>query len=165
MNVSMFVRSHVERCLADMLGVCRVPADRDGDYYFRSGSAACYVRVEDQDPVIVRVFAVAATGASRSAKPLAEINEVNSRSHSAWVRWASDQVVVGQALIADSVTVQALDQACRAVVRVANDIGALIAAVFGGATPFAAGGQDATPVSGGGRLSSSKIPMSLAMVP
>jgi hypothetical protein len=34
------------------------------------------------------------------------------------------------------------------VVRVANDIGAMIAAVFGGATPFTAGGQDVTPASG-----------------
>jgi T3SS (YopN, CesT) and YbjN peptide-binding chaperone 1 len=147
-NVSVFVRSYVERCLADMLGVCRVPADQDGDYFFRSGSAACYVRVEDQDPVIVRVFAIAATGVSRSAKLLAEINEVNSRSRSAWATWAAGQVVVSQTLPAESVTVHALDQVCGSVVRVANDIGTMIAAVFGGATPFAAGGQDATPVSG-----------------
>jgi hypothetical protein len=147
-NVSVFVRSHVERCLADMLGACRVPADQDGDYFFRSGSAACYVRVEDQDPVIVRVFAIAATGVSRSAKLLVEINEVNTRSRSAWVTWAAGQVVVSQAPTAESVTVQTLDQACGAVVRVANEIGAVIAAMFGGATPFTACGQDVTPVSG-----------------
>lgn len=62
--------------------------DQDGDYFFRSGSAACYARVEDQDPVIVRVFAI---GVSHSAKLLhvAEINEVNSHSGSAWVTWAA----------------------------------------------------------------------------
>jgi hypothetical protein len=56
--------------------------------------------------------------------------------------------VASQALTAESVTVQALDLACGAVVRLANDIGAMIAAVFGGATPFAVGGQDGKPVSG-----------------
>ena len=30
-NVSVFVRSHVERCPTDMLNVYRVPADQDGD--------------------------------------------------------------------------------------------------------------------------------------
>ena len=136
-NVSVFVRSHVERCLADMLGACRVPADQDGEYFFRSGSAACYVRVEDQDPVIVRVFAIAATGVSRSAKLLAEINEVNTSSRSTWVTWAAGQVVVSQALTAESVTVHALDQSCGAVVRVANDIGSMIAAVPGRSRPVA----------------------------
>jgi hypothetical protein len=33
------------------------------------------------------------------------------------------------------------------VVRVANDIDGMIAAVFGGATPFPAGGQDVTPAT------------------
>jgi hypothetical protein len=83
MNVSVFIRSHVERRLAEMLRVCRVPADQDGDNFFRSGTAACYVRVDDQDPVIVRVLAIGATGVSRSAKLLAEINEVNTRSGTA----------------------------------------------------------------------------------
>jgi hypothetical protein len=147
-NVSVFVRSHIERCPTDMLNVYRVPADQDGDCIFRPGSAACYVRVGDQDSVIVRVFAIAMTGVSCSAKLPAEINQVNSRSRSSWVTWAAGQVVVSQALTAESVTAQALDQACGAVVRVANNVGGMIAAVFGGATPFMAGGQDATPVSG-----------------
>ncbi len=55
--------------------------------------------------------------------------------------------MVRQALLAESVTVHALDQACGVVVRVANDTGTMIAAVLGGATPFMAGGQDAMPVS------------------
>jgi hypothetical protein len=37
-----------------MLGVCRVAADEDGDYYFRFGPAACYVRVDDQDLALAR---------------------------------------------------------------------------------------------------------------
>jgi Putative bacterial sensory transduction regulator len=147
MNVSVFVRSHVERCLADMLGVCRVPADQDGDYFFRSVTVACYVRVDDQDPVIVRVFAIAVTGVSPSAKLLAEINDVNSRSRTAWTTWETGQVVVTQVLTAEAVTIHALDQACDSVVRVANDIGGMIAAVFAGITPFAVAANPGTAVS------------------
>ena len=147
MQVSVFVRSHVERCLADMLGVCRVAADQDGDYYFRSGTAACYVRVDEQNPLMIRTFAIAASGVPRSAKLLTEINAINVHSRSAWVTWAGAQVLVSQVMTPESVTVETLDQACRAVVTIANDIGAMIAAVFGGSTPFAPG-QDATQVSG-----------------
>ena len=94
------------------------------------------------------MLAIATTGVSRSARLLAEINQVNSRSRSSWVTWAAGQVLVSQALTGESVTAQALDQASGAVVRVASDVGGMIAAVFGGATPFRAGGQDATPVGG-----------------
>jgi Putative bacterial sensory transduction regulator len=149
-NVSVFVRSHVERCLADMLGVCRVAADDDGDCFFRSGSATCYVRVEDEVPVVVQVYAIAATQVGRSARLLAEVNEVNACSRSAWVTWASGQVVVCQVMTAESVTAGSLGQACGAVAMIANDIGGMIAAVFGGSTPFSSGGQDVTSASGDG---------------
>jgi hypothetical protein len=91
-----------------MLGVCRAPADEDGDYFFRAGLAACYVTAEGGDPVMVRVFAIAATGVKRSARLLAEVNEINARGRSAWVTWAHGQVVVSQAMTAVSVTAESL---------------------------------------------------------
>ena len=44
------VRSHVERCLQDIWQVCRVAVDDDGDYPFRAGVAACWVRVDSRTP-------------------------------------------------------------------------------------------------------------------
>jgi hypothetical protein len=45
-------------------------------------------------------------------------------------------VVVEQALHADGVDRETLSQACSAVGSVADDIGAMVAAVHGGTTPF-----------------------------
>ena len=71
-----WLRSHVERLLQDEWGVCRVVPDADGDYPYRSGTAACWVQVLDYERPMVRVFAHAAVGIPRSArkatKPWAE---------------------------------------------------------------------------------------------
>ena len=135
MNNAMFVRSHVERCLQDAWGVCHLETDGDGDYPFHVGSAACYVRV-DPDGALVRVFAVAVNGVRSTGKLLAEINDINVRSRTAYVILADDQVLVTQTVAPEGCSAETLEQACDAVSTVANDVGGMIAAVFGGSTPF-----------------------------
>jgi hypothetical protein len=133
-----WLRSHVERLLQDEWGVCRVVADADGDYAYRSGTAACWVQVLDYERPMVRVFAHAAIGIPRSAKLLGELNDIQNRAMTATVRWYDDAVLVHQTLSPHGLNRKALRQAMHAVGGVADDIGLLLAGVFNGSTPFPA---------------------------
>jgi hypothetical protein len=139
----VFVRSHVERCVQDALGVCRPVTDDDGDWPFRVGTAACFVRLHVNEHPMVEVFAVAAHGVRRSARLLTEINDVNARTRTARVVHACEQVLVTQTMLASACTSETLSQACQSVSHVANDMGVMIAVVFGGGTPFPAELKDA----------------------
>ena len=86
-NAGHLVRSHVERCLQDIWQVCRVPFDEEGDYPFRAGAAACWVRVDDHIPVLVRVFGHAVVDVKRSAGLLRELNDLNSRARTTSTAW------------------------------------------------------------------------------
>ena len=138
MSEMLWVRSHVERLLQDEWQVCRVSPDADGDYGFRNGTAACWVRVLDADQPMVRVFAHAACGVRRTAKLLTELNEIQNRALTASVMWTGECVVVGQTISAVGLTGPVLGQAMAAVGGIADEVGVLIAGVFGGSTPHEA---------------------------
>jgi hypothetical protein len=139
MSELMWVRSHVERLLEDEWDLCRVQADDDGDYPFRRGTAAGWVTVLDSEPITVRVFAHAAHGIKASAKLFRELNDINTRLLTARVTWGSSGVVlVAQTVSAVDLTRPVLAQAIDAVGGVANDIGPLLAGMFGGTTPYPA---------------------------
>jgi hypothetical protein len=130
------LRSHVERCLQDIWEVCRVSTDADGDYPFTRGTAQCFLRVERGDPQLVRVFAYAVLDVRRSAKLLAELNDINGRCRTVSVSWHASAVMVEQVVHINGVRRSTLHQACEAVGSVADDIGAMLAAVFDGRTPI-----------------------------
>ena len=132
------LRSHVERCLQDLWEVCQVPTDCDGDYPFARGSATCFVRVERGDPQLVRVFGYAAVDLRRSAKLLAELNEISGRCRAVSVSWHAGAVIVEQVIHVNGVRRSTLTDACDSVASVANDIGTMLATVFSGRTPIEA---------------------------
>ena len=137
MNEIDWFRSHVERCLQDGWEAPRVVQDGDGDYPFRFGTAACFVSITvGEVPTFVRVWAMAALEVKKSAKLLAELNEINARTLTARIHWADGSVVVEQMLIAEAVSTESLDQACHAVGTLADHCGSLIAAGFAGRTPY-----------------------------
>ena len=138
MSEMVWVRSHVERLLQDEWEVCRVEADPDGDYGFRNGTAACWVRVLDADQPMVRVFAHAVCGVRRSAKLLTELNDIQNRALTASVMWTGECVVVAQTISAVGLTGPVLAQAMASVGGIADEVGVLIAGMFGGSTPFEA---------------------------
>lgn len=97
-----------------------------------------FVRLELTDPMMVRIWVIAAaTETPRTAKLMYELNDVNVRSRNAWASWSNGFVYVEQALHLKSLTRSSLREALEAVGKVANDIGGMIAAVYGGSTPFA----------------------------
>lgn len=148
MSERQWIRSHVERLLQHEWEVCRVQPDGDGDYFFRSGTAACWVSVLDTEPVMVRVFAHAATGLRPTLRLLRELNDIERRALSASIVLERDTVVVSQTISPIGLSGAVLRQAMHCVAGVADDIGLLLAGVFGGATPFPAqpqeSAQDAT---------------------
>jgi hypothetical protein len=129
------VRSHVERCLQDIWEV-RIPeVDEEGDYPFKTKVCVGWVRVEPMPPVMVRVFAHAAYEVKPSAALYKEINTLNARSRLATVSWSSGVVSVHAALPAEPLDRPSLRLALDMVSSVADDIGELTAAVFGGHSP------------------------------
>ena len=149
MTELVWIRSHVEQLLEALWGVCRIHPDDDGDYPFRRGTAACWVSVLPTAPVMVRVFAQAVSGLKPSLRLFAELNDIERRALSCSVVLEGDTVVVAQTLSPVGLTAPVLEQALTAVAGVADDIGALLAAVFGGQTPHPVGpltdSEDAAP--------------------
>ncbi len=133
-----WITAQVECLLQDEWGVCRVRRDADGDYPFRAGTAAAWVGVIDTEPVMVRVFAHAAYGLKPTAALLRELNEIQLRALSASVALSGGTVIVSQTLSPHGLTRKTLRQALRAVGGVADDIGLLLAGMYGGSTPFPA---------------------------
>lgn len=133
-----WIRSHVELLLAEEWQLCRVPVDSDGDWFYCRGTAACWVSVIDTAPVMVRVFAHAARDLKRSLKLLSELNDIERRALSVSVVLEYGTVVVSQTVSPVGLTRPVLAQAVNAVGGVADDIGLLLAGMFGGATPFPA---------------------------
>jgi hypothetical protein len=138
MSEIMWIRSHVNCLLQDEWDACCVVTDGDGDFPFRSGTAACWVQVMDTEPVMVRVFAHAAVGVRSSLKVLRELNEIQGRTVSATVTLQSGIVFVSQTISPIGLTQPVLAQALQAVSTIADDIGGLLALMYGGTTPFIA---------------------------
>jgi hypothetical protein len=129
-------RSFVEQILEEAWNQPRVVADKDGDYLFRFGTAACFVRVEPGPPMAIRVVARAAEGIRRSAKLLTELNDLNATARSVSTYWFANAVYVDRAVDAGGVNEETLLQACTEVGQAADNIGPLIAGLFDGTTPF-----------------------------
>lgn len=132
----VLLRSHLERCLQDVWGTQELMTDGDLDYPFRHGTAMCWVSILDGPVPGVRVFAHAAQELGTGAKLLREVNELNARSCWAKVAFHDGTVMVATDLHWAAVDRLALEQAIDAVGQIANDIGSLLAGVYGGATPF-----------------------------
>lgn len=136
MTEYVWFRSHVELLLQEIWGRHDLIVDDDGDFPFRVGTAAAWVKVEDGSPMAVRVFAHAALEVKRTAKLLTELNSVTTRSRFGSVYWSCGVVVCEYALPAEAVDTNSLQGVCGLVAGQASDLGPMLAAVFGGQTPF-----------------------------
>lgn len=138
MSKQKWFHSYVEECLREIWKPRAPEPDSDGDYVFRRGTACGYVRSEAGPPRLVRVFAYAAIEVPRSAKLLTELNDIDGRCRAVSVSWHHGAVIVEHVILAKGVKPKTLHIACKSVGGVAEDIGAMIATVYGGRTPFAA---------------------------
>ena len=135
-QMTRMLRSHVERALQEIWGDQDLNTDDDADYPFRSETSMCWVSIIEGEQPAVRVFALAANGVPRSRKMLTELTELNFRSRWTSISWDGGAIVVDTAIHWMSVDKPAIERALLSVATVADDIGVMVAAVFGGATPF-----------------------------
>jgi hypothetical protein len=133
---AVWLRAYVEKLLREAADDRPVQADEDGDFPFPWGTAMGWVQVVDGDPPLVRVMAHAAYGLRPTAALRKEIDEINARATYAKVFLSGGHLVVTYAMPAESLSVSMLQRATVHVGSVAEDIGGLAAAVFGGQTPF-----------------------------
>lgn len=111
--------------------------DDDGDIPFRSGTAACWVRVHGSRRAMrVEVFAQVVQGVKPTAQLLRELNECNALMVYGWIYETNGSVVVEQSIDVDGLNGRTLRRACNAVGAVADDMGSLLAAMFDGTTPY-----------------------------
>jgi hypothetical protein len=141
-------RSHVQRCLQDVWECSELVTDADGDYPYRDGTAACWVSVRTGPKPGVRVFAYAAVEVKRTARLLTEVNELNSRSRWARIFWESGTVMVAADIPWTAVDRPTLAHYTQTVGSVADDIGKMLAVVYGGSTPFPAETDEETQPAG-----------------
>lgn len=136
MNIEItWLRAYVEKLLRES-GLEGVEADDDGDYPFRWGTAACWVRIQERPFVRVEVFAHVVHGVRPSARLLREINDANRRAVGGRVYEWDGSVLAAQSVHAHGLQSDTLVQACVGVGTVADDLGALLAAMFDGQTPY-----------------------------
>ena len=138
MGKKVWFRAFVERLLMAQFDTCELVVDVDGDVPFRDGSAACWLSIETRPAMAVRVWGIAADGIRPTAAALREVNDLNERAGLAKVTLVGGRVVVEVRLPADQVSARSLSRACGHVVGMADEVGVLFAAVFGGSTPFPA---------------------------
>lgn len=135
-QIETMLRSHVEAVLREIWEQSELVVDADGDYPFRSETAACWVRVLGGDEPSVQVFAHAACDVPRSVKMLAEVNEVNRRARWTKLFWSNGYIVSEASLHWTVVDRAGLERLMGATVAMCDDVGPMIAAVFGGTTPL-----------------------------
>lgn len=142
MSVQMWARSHVERLLQEEWQTCKLVQDPDGDYPWRGRTAHCWVGIQksDNEPLVI-VNAHAATKVKKSYKLLNELNEIQCKTP-AVIHWCRGVVWVTATTSSVGLTRSVLSDLMRHVEGIADDIGPMIAAVYGGSTPHEPRGDE-----------------------
>jgi hypothetical protein len=112
-------RPHVVRCLQYLWDVERVRPDADGDYPYRTGTAACYIGLDDGEPTVVKAVALAVVNVKKSTRLLAKLNDVNAHCWTAHFHWVGGAVIVEQTVLANSLDRRSLTYAGQSVAQVA----------------------------------------------
>ena len=141
-----WVRAYVEKLLRVGLTGPPVP-DADGDYPFRWGTAACWVRICEEPFLRVEVFAHAALGVKGSVALLRELNDLTAGLLRGRVYVRDGVVVMEDNIPASAVTPEELAESCACVGTLGHELGVMLAAMFDGQTPFPA---DAEPIESEG---------------
>lgn len=128
--------SYVQSLMSAILEEPAEP-DGDGDVPIHGETSRCWVRADAREPWGVQIFAVAAHGVPIKAATLREINEMNGTSTAIKIAiHPGGSVMVDYRLMADAVNEDNLREAVSRVITVADEIGPMLSAVYGGETPI-----------------------------
>jgi hypothetical protein len=146
------IRPYLEKLLREGFGIPDLAPDEDGDYPFRFGSAAYYVRLVNEHAPTVQLFGVVVRDVKRSPKLLGRLNDINASLGFVRVYWIDNKVVVATELVAETLDAEELGNACNVLGRAADGIGRGLVGEFGGHVLFEdaeADGQDKPKVGAG----------------
>jgi len=135
-QIAAMLRSHVESGLRAIWLKTELETDEDDDYPFRTTTSACWVRIIEGDHPMVLVFGHAACGVPKSAKLMTELNDINRRVLWGRAYWVNGAVIVETTLHWTAVDLGNFERALRSTAAMCDDIGPMVAAVFGGTTPL-----------------------------
>lgn len=126
------VRTPVESLLADLFGPDVLSRDGDGDYRLTVRDTPVFARLYNDHAPTLQVFAVVLADVPRSPDLLGELNDFNSRLAYARSFWVDEQVLVESDLVAATLDPEELIAAVTSVRNIANELGPMVAAIFGG---------------------------------
>lgn len=129
-----WLRSHLERCLQDVVGLSVEP-DEDGDYLIAAGAFAGYVGLDVGASIMIRVRVLAAVYVPMSAKFAKELNAINGALRSGRMVWRSGAVEVAESILAEGLSRETLRHAIESCFAQAADFAPMLVLVFGGQLP------------------------------
>ena len=135
------IRPYVEKVLKEYAGTDTLIVDSDGDVPFRAGSAMYYVRMIDQDPPLVSLFARMVEKISKTPELLERLNEMNETIRFGRIFWAAETVIVATELVAETLDKEELENACSAIGSIADHFDTEIQQKFGGEVAFTDEGE------------------------
>jgi hypothetical protein len=130
------VRERLEAMLKEFLGVETLVSDPEGDYPVRAGSAKYYVRLSDDDPSVVRIYAQILVGVTASEKLYETLNAANGYIKFGRMFHQGDTVFVSNELVASTIDPEELAASCRSIAELADHYDDLFKADFGGHLQF-----------------------------
>lgn len=128
-------RRRLETELMQLLGVDELVRDEDGDYPIALERGRLYVRLSTEEPARVQVFSIVLRDVASTHELLVELNSLNAGVGFARVFWVNDQVLAEVELLAETLDLEELANACATVARVSDELGPLLAASFGADAP------------------------------
>ena len=130
------LRQRLEEMLKDHLGVTELVTDAEGDYPVRAGSAKYYVRLDDEDTSVVRVYAHILVGVPASAQLYETLNAVNGHITFGRMFHQGEAVLASTELVAETLDPEELVRSCQSIADLADRYDDLFKAEFGGTRFF-----------------------------
>jgi hypothetical protein len=129
------LKRKLEQLQAELPGSGDLPA-AEGDYPFRWGSALLYVSLIDQEPPLVSVYAGLLSGVGKTDKLCVALNDINAQIKWGRVFWVRNRVIAAADLLAQHLDQAELENAFKAVGKLADRYDHELQQQFGGRLAF-----------------------------
>ena len=126
------IRARVDGMVRAYLGSPELVIDEDGDIPVAQGSALYWVRVTDEEPVTVTVWANVLAGVPATAELIRRLAELNAEFDAAELYYEGDSVMLGIDLDAEHLVSATLAEACDLIGALADKYDDRLQREFGG---------------------------------
>lgn len=123
---------YVEKIIKEVSGNENAIQAEDGSYGFRWGSSGFRIKLVDNDPALVAIWAIVLVDVKKSNKLLEKLNEINSGMYFARIFWSNNAIIMSAELIAETLDAQELGHASAAIGSMADHFDTELQKEFGG---------------------------------